>query len=963
RIAVNYATSISGSTSPAYTSGTFTTNPTTITSVEEGNVTRNVNYYEDEDEPTATNITKLNLGWNTDLYAETRIAAKNLTNYDYLTAWVRSGSSGNTVTMGFGESSSTEKTKTFYIEAPNTWQKIYWDISKIPPHEKDEIRLIRASGSNMYIDNVTANRYLTSADGSTISSTPNEYFQYRVILTTSNPNFMPKLYNVQFDWNNGFKIQQQDANTVRLYNFTGETQQLRLDAVVFGADLAEWYTVEDESIEPGDLVSVTGKLDEFGVPILRKSKKANDHQLIGGISTKAGKTLGLEAPNRRLLALAGRIPVKIASDSAEIQAGDLLTSSNIPGVAKKANFGQKTIGQSTENWTPSSDKNQILIIVGNSYSFPILTDLKDFAITQITSLNNIRYEIVNGSGEILENASIYSKAIIAQLQTGLIETINLVTENITAQSAQITELSLERLTIGGQTLRQYITNIFDDLTAEKTEYDTLTITDASGSAVAKFNSQGDLTLLGELNAQTASISGKLSAQTASVSGQLTAGSATLLGQLTAQSASISGQVAAASVSAETIQAEQINTDLLTARSARLDQLESRMAELEHIKAQTAQLVDATISGTLYATRIEGLDDQLAETLNQASFLDKLLGKKQEATQSAQLRSLASVFSTVESAGYATNSADYANSTGLADASYTQSLFSGPASDVSLTASAVFINNYFSVNGSGYVAQQLGVGEQLLVGNTMAIGHNFIEYQPIDPQTPRILHIQPSGKGTLSLMAGLMTLHENGQVLIDGDLAVTGKLEVGDTLLTNLIAPTTFGDSLQIKLATASGTISGEVAGAATDSATTAAGQTNITNSANIIESRLEIFGITNTPTATISAQGRASFEGGLNIGTQDLTPISTMSATVASQQPSGKATIRQGTLGITIKSALITRDSLIYVSPIGSTGNQVLYVKSQTAEDPQTLEQEGGFSVGFDVPISRNATFNWWIVN
>ncbi|MBU1967556.1 hypothetical protein KKH50_04710, partial [Patescibacteria group bacterium] len=157
RIAVNYATSISGSTSPAYTSGTFTTNPTTITSVEEGNVTRNVNYYEDEDEPTATNITKLNLGWNTDLYAETRIAAKNLTNYDYLTAWVRSGSSGNTVTMGFGESSSTEKTKTFYIEAPNTWQKIYWDISKIPPHEKDEIRLIRASGSNMYIDNVTAN--------------------------------------------------------------------------------------------------------------------------------------------------------------------------------------------------------------------------------------------------------------------------------------------------------------------------------------------------------------------------------------------------------------------------------------------------------------------------------------------------------------------------------------------------------------------------------------------------------------------------------------------------------------------------------------------------------------------------------------------------------------------------------------------------------------------------------------
>ena len=451
----------------------------------------------------------------------------------------------------------------------------------------------------------------------------------------------------------------------------------------------------------------------------------------------------------------------------------------------------------------------------------------------------------------------------------LMDTISEIFDNLTAQTAQINTLVTPIIELQPDTINE---------TTEEIEYATLEITDSNSNIMAEFNSQGDLTLLGELNA--------------------------------------------ASISAQTI-----NSTTITASSARLEQLEARMAELEHIRAQTAELIDATISGTLYATKIDGLDDQLAETLNSSSFLDKLLGKKAEATESA---SVASVFSLVEAAGYATNSG-----------SLSGSLYSGPASDVSLIASAAFINDYFSVNGSGYVAEQLGIGKQLLVGNSLAIGDNYIEQQPIDPETPRVLHLQPSGQGTLSLMAGLMTLHENGQILIDGDIAISGDLEVSGTLLTNLIEPTNFNQPLQLKLATESGV----VAGTATTS------------------SRFEILNQLNEPTATISAQGRASFEGGLNIGTEDLTPISTMSATIISKQPSGKATIRRNTLGITIKSTLITDNSLIYVSPIGSTENQILYVKSQVPEDPNTLAQEGSFSVGFDVPISNNTTFNWWVVN
>ena len=418
-----------------------------------------------------------------------------------------------------------------------------------------------------------------------------------------------------------------------------------------------------------------------------------------------------------------------------------------------------------------------------------------------------------------------------------------------------------------------------------------------------------------------------------------AGNTTLLGSLnTTGNATISGSLLTSEINTDlvntaTLSANTIVATHIEATSSRIAALEAGMAELENVKATTANIVnsttvDATVSGTLYATKIEGLDDQLATALNSNSFLDKLLGQKEVATQSA---SVASVFSLVEEAGYATHSGTLV----------TPPLYTGPTSDVSLVAASAFINDYFSVNGSGYIAQQLGVGEQLLVGNNLALGNNYLEYQPIDPTTPRVLNIQPSGQGTLSLMAGLMTLHEDGQILIDGDLAISGDLEVGGTLLADLIEPSNFNQPLQLKLATESGV----VAGVATAS------------------SRFEILNQLDTPTATISATGRGSFAGGLKIGTEDLTPISTMSATITSQQPSGKATIRKNTLGITIKSALITTDSLIYVSPIGSTGNQILYVKSQTAEDLGTLTQEGGFSVGFDVPITTDTTFNWWIVN
>ena len=65
---------------------------------------------------------------------------------------------------------------------------------------------------------------------------------------------------------------------------------------------------------------------------------------------------------------------------------------------------------------------------------------------------------------------------------------------------------------------------------------------------------------------------------------------------------------------------------------------------------------------------------------------------------------------------------------------------------------------------------------------------------------------------------------------------------------------------------------------------------------------------------------------------------------------------------LTIKSDRITEDTQIFVTPIGSTNNQVLYVKDQTAHDPDE-DRDGEFVVGFDLPASDDIKFSWWIVN
>jgi hypothetical protein len=88
------------------------------------------------------------------------------------------------------------------------WQREYWDLKDISPGDRDAtvrlgLRILDASeGFTMYLDDFRHNtNYLTNNQGSTVTSTPDRYIQYRAILSTNNTAVTPELTSVTLDYN------------------------------------------------------------------------------------------------------------------------------------------------------------------------------------------------------------------------------------------------------------------------------------------------------------------------------------------------------------------------------------------------------------------------------------------------------------------------------------------------------------------------------------------------------------------------------------------------------------------------------------------------------------------------------------------------------------------------------------------------------------------------------------------
>ncbi len=454
----------------------------------------------------------------------------------------------------------------------------------------------------------------------------------------------------------------------------------------------------------------------------------------------------------------------------------------------------------------------------------------------------------------------------------------------------------------------------EDITATNaTVSGTLTVENTSTK-----NLEANTSRLGKLLAQEATISGNLNVQGKTALGELSSETLTV-----AQNATISGSITATDLTI---------TGTASIATGRLAYIEAKLAQLETVKANTAELTIATVSGMLYADNIADFDAKVAQTFRQPSLLANLLnqdnlpidlGLPQGASQAADLKQT------------------------LAELNLSDS-------DVVITPSALFVKNYFELSGNGFIAGNLGIGKTLVIGNGLVISQDAIAYQPENMTVDTTFSIQPAGKGTLALMGGILKIVEGGKVEVNGELWVSGNINGGKdlqisgevnsdgnfntkgTLASNTIKPLNSNQALQVK-------VSDQDA-----------------QSGEITRSRFEIVDELGTPVATISADGKAKFAS-LSVNSENIS--ATGSGTLNSSQSAGRARLTAGQTEIIIKSEQIHSNTLIYVTPLSSSNNQVLYVKAQTPEDPGTATKEGEFRVGVDTQIATDLEFNWWIVN
>jgi hypothetical protein len=114
-----------------------------------------------------------------------------------------------------------------------------------------------------------------------------------------------------------------------------------------GFDYAETFPATPD-LDAGDIVMVDAEnANGYGV---KKSDTAYENTLLGVISTKPGFLTGKTSPGTQPVALAGRVPVKVNTESGEIKPGDPITSSSTPGVGMKAAEAGRVIGIALQGW-------------------------------------------------------------------------------------------------------------------------------------------------------------------------------------------------------------------------------------------------------------------------------------------------------------------------------------------------------------------------------------------------------------------------------------------------------------------------------------------------------------------------------------------------------------------------------------------------------------------------------------
>lgn len=251
---------------------------------------------------------------------------------------------------------------------------------------------------------------------------------------------------------------------------------------------------------------------------------------------------------------------------------------------------------------------------------------------------------------------------------------------------------------------------------------------------------------------------------------------------------------------------------------------------------------------------------------------------------------------------------------LADSSDWNTNTATSSADISeLAISSLYVTDQAAINN-------LSVTNSVVVGNDFTIQTVTNEAGLASTSINTLsspLKIQSLALAPVEIMAGMVKIDTNGDVTISGNLYIAGRIESSGLDIKAKEEPADSG-----------------------------------------FKNLLSISDIDGNKIASVDASGSARFA---SLETDKLviagSEIATASAVVngelATNATAGIAVVPADTAEITIRNPHVGSYTLVYVTPTSSTLNNVLYVKSKG---------EGYFVVGFNNPVDRDVTFNWWVV-
>ncbi|MDO8497469.1 MAG: VCBS repeat-containing protein [bacterium] len=696
-----------------------------------------------------------------------------------------------------------------------------------------------------------------------------------------------------------------------------------------GADIAEFMPTSEQNLSAGDILSI----DPRNNVMSQKSQTSYDQKVIGIVPTKPGLILGDQGQDASdtILALAGRVPVKVSTINGSIKRGDPITTSSIPGMGMVSTQAGSIVGKALEEFDPANGKGTviscpsttpfgitcgtILAFVNISWYdpgaggyFALVKDASNSAeiVYNENTAGQSLFNVINATtGTIVHSIGTLAELTVGKINSGMIQAQHIITNQFTAQTANIQNLLAKNIHVeqkivspvvettdliasGSAKIAKLETNVIKpqnkDVTIDLSSPVTAESQTDPGQARMTEEQDGPLAKLIVKGNQGKSVVVIDSAGNASFSGQLIADSIVI-----ENDATISGTLAAGAI---------VTNDLTSANA---------------MISGTLAANEASLSGKLIAKEIQS--DNISSLTNNINDIQRLLADIKNQPLSNP-----------------DTNTNLSQTTNLGSQNINGTLSTSPQlENLTVTGSS----NLYNVS----VTNSLTAGNVLIQDNTI-LSLNW--------------ELRLSALSSINLLDGAVTIARDGTLTSKGEIIAQGGVR------TNTLQPINKNDDLTVILGTG-GTPESHID----------PGQARMTNTKLAIQNQL------GTEVASIDASGSAKFNG-LALNTYlDATSSAAIIAAAdnfsrngiyapaieTKTNAAGVGQIPGRESEIVIYNDTIKDGSLIYITPTDSLqSTQLTMVQKQTCTATE-INCRPYFKVAAPAPTISPVRFNWLIIN